>query len=89
MSICELESSTLLQLIISSSDITLFCLFSPDYAVMCKQEKCTGKKHIDDELKRVISLGGEGLMIREPASKYERRRSNTLLKIKTFYDAEV
>lgn len=27
-------------------------------------------------------------MIREPGSTYERRRSNTLLKIKTFYDAE-
>lgn len=61
---------------------------SPDYAIYCKQEKCIGKKHIDDELKRVISLGGEGLMIREPGSTYERRRSNTLLKIKTFYDAE-
>lgn len=56
---------------------------------MCKQEKCTGKKHIDDELKRIIALGGEGLMIRQPGSQYERRRSNTLLKIKTFYDAEV
>ena len=41
------------------------------------------------ELKRVEGLGGEGLMIRQPKSKYVNGRSSTLLKIKTFHDAEV
>ena len=31
-------------------------------------------------------MGGEGLMLRCPGSKYERRRSKNLLKVKTFYD---
>lgn len=38
---------------------------------------------------KVLARGGEGLMIREPQSQYENRRSYTLLKIKKFYDAEV
>jgi len=28
------------------------------------------------------------LMLRQPASRYERKRSGTLLKVKTFHDAE-
>ncbi len=31
---------------------------------------------------------GEGLMLREANSFYENRRSNSLLKVKTFYDDE-
>ena len=37
----------------------------------------------------MIALGAEGLMIRKPRSEYVRSRSDTLLKIKKFYDAEV
>ena len=51
--------------------------------------KCRGKEHMETELKRVESLGGEGLMIRKPGSSYEECRSHNLLKIKTFHDAEV
>jgi DNA ligase-1 len=40
------------------------------------------------ELARVEALGGEGLMLREPGSKYQIGRSTTLLKVKTFHDAE-
>jgi DNA ligase-1 len=40
------------------------------------------------ELTRVESLGGEGLMLRRPGSRYEAGRSSTLLKVKTFRDAE-
>ena len=42
-----------------------------------------------EELKRIEAMGGEGVMLREPGSKYERRRSKTLLKLKSFHDAEV
>ncbi len=34
------------------------------------------------------ALGGEGLMLRQPGSKYEHGRSATLLKVKTFHDAD-
>ena len=40
------------------------------------------------ELARIESLGGEGLMLRQPGSRYEAGRSSTILKVKTFRDAE-
>ncbi|KAF8901777.1 DNA ligase/mRNA capping enzyme [Mucidula mucida] len=46
------------------------------------------REHVLEELKKVETLGGEGLMLRKPGSRYEGRRSATLLKVKTFYDAE-
>lgn len=49
---------------------------------------CTNLAHLREELARVESLGGEGLMLRQPASRYEVGRSTTLLKIKSFRDAE-
>lgn len=51
-------------------------------------ERCKGAAHLKEELARVESLGGEGLMLRQPESRYETCRSTTLLKVKTFHDAE-
>ncbi len=51
-------------------------------------EPCRGVDHLREELARVEALGGEGLMLRKPGSKYEVGRSTTLLKVKTFHDAE-
>ena len=39
-------------------------------------------------LKEVEGEGGEGLMLRRPGSLYEGKRSGTLLKVKSFFDAE-
>ena len=50
--------------------------------------RCEGLKHLKKELARIESLGGEGLMLREPGSVYAVGRSSTLLKVKTFHDAE-
>jgi DNA polymerase/3'-5' exonuclease PolX len=65
-------------------------LISPDSTTMrvVEQTKVINKQDVLDKLKIVIRLGGEGLMLREPKSKYINARSNTLLKVKTFYDAE-
>lgn len=52
------------------------------------QERCRDMEHLRTELDRVESLGGEGLMLREPGSQYEAGRSSTLLKVKRFHDAE-
>lgn len=49
---------------------------------------CEGLDHLRRELERIESLGGEGLMLRKPGSRYEAGRSTTLLKVKTFHDAE-
>eukprot|EP00050_Salpingoeca_kvevrii_P003929 m.237694 g.237694 ORF g.237694 m.237694 type:complete len:311 (-) comp10910_c0_seq1:225-1157(-) len=53
-----------------------------------EHSKCTGREHLADELDKVHKAGGEGLMLRQPRSKYFEGRSSTLLKVKTFYDAE-
>src|SRR5688572_21753225 len=51
-------------------------------------ERCQSLEALRAELARVEALGGEGLMLREPGSKYAVGRSTTLLKVKTFHDAE-
>ena len=51
-------------------------------------EPCRGVDHLRAELKRVEALGGEGLMLRRPGSAYEVGRSHSLLKVKSFFDAE-
>ena len=51
-------------------------------------ERCRDAEHLREELARVEALGGEGLMLRQPGSRYEIGRSTTLLKVKTFHDAE-
>ncbi len=60
----------------------------PQYASVLEQARCTGIDALKKELARVESLGGEGLMLRQPGSQYEAGRSSTLLKVKTFHDAE-
>jgi DNA ligase-1 len=52
------------------------------------QARCTSVAALQAELARVEALGGEGLMLRQPGSRYEAGRSSTLLKVKTFHDAE-
>jgi DNA ligase-1 len=51
-------------------------------------ERCKNLEALRTELTRIESLGGEGLMLRQPGSKYVTGRSITLLKVKTFRDAE-
>jgi len=58
------------------------------YATAHPHEICRDVAHLKVELARVEALGGEGLMLRKPGSKYEAGRSHTLLKVKTFHDAE-
>jgi DNA ligase-1 len=60
----------------------------PRFARPHEQARCRGLEHLRDELARVEALGGEGLMLRQPGSPYEAGRSATLLKVKTFHDAE-
>lgn len=59
-----------------------------EYALLLDHVRCRGVEHLKQELARVESLDGEGLMLRQPGSVYEVGRSTTLLKIKTFHDAE-
>jgi DNA ligase-1 len=58
------------------------------YVRILSQVPCVGFDQLRQELSRVESLGGEGLMLRQPGSNYEAGRSHTLLKVKRFHDAE-
>eukprot|EP00930_Biecheleria_cincta_P049778 TRINITY_DN34983_c0_g1_i1.p1 TRINITY_DN34983_c0_g1~~TRINITY_DN34983_c0_g1_i1.p1 ORF type:complete len:692 (-),score=162.13 TRINITY_DN34983_c0_g1_i1:290-2365(-) len=51
-------------------------------------ERCANRDHLSKSLAEVETCGGEGLMLRCPGSKYEHRRSKSLLKVKTFHDEE-
>lgn len=66
-------------------------LISPEesgFVRVLPQFDCRGRDHLLAELERINALGGEGVMLREPGSRYEARRSGTLLKVKTFRDGE-
>ncbi|CAG8471879.1 16080_t:CDS:2 [Acaulospora colombiana] len=60
----------------------------PTYGRIVQQKLCRSSQDVWDELKRVESIGGEGLMIRKPRSEYVCSRSNVLLKVKSFFDGE-
>jgi DNA ligase-1 len=53
-----------------------------------EQTLFTGEIPLDKMLRDIELLKGEGLMLRQPKSKYETKRSHTLLKVKSFFDDE-
>ncbi|CAJ1375013.1 unnamed protein product [Effrenium voratum] len=64
------------------------CAGRSDVAKPVPMERCESRASLDTVLSQVEKRGGEGLMLRCPGSRYERKRSKTLLKVKTFYDEE-
>ena len=58
------------------------------YVKLVAQYPCKGRAHLIAERDRIVDLGGEGLMLRQPESAYDPRRSPTLLKVKPYDDAE-
>jgi len=68
--------------------IDLLASCKSPHATAHAQQICKDVACLREELARIESLGGEGLMLREPGSTYEAGRSTTLLKVKTFHDAE-
>lgn len=65
------------------------CLPSLDAPVrLLEQSRCQGHEHLRETLRSIEAMGGEGLMLRQPASLYEAGRSTTLYKVKSFHDAE-
>jgi DNA ligase-1 len=53
-----------------------------------EQIPVTDTSHLEKELARIEHLGGEGLVVRDPKALYEAGRSQHILKVKTFEDAE-
>ena len=58
------------------------------YLVLVKQQRPGNHQQLMDHLDTVIAAGGEGLMLRRSASFYKAGRSDDLLKVKRFDDAE-
>eukprot|EP01027_Heterolobosea_sp_BB2_P001292 GEZU01001979.1.p1 GENE.GEZU01001979.1~~GEZU01001979.1.p1 ORF type:complete len:260 (+),score=26.90 GEZU01001979.1:184-963(+) len=51
--------------------------------------RCEGREHLRTYLDQVVRGGGEGVMLREAGSIYQRGRSASLLKVKPRQDTEV
>ena len=66
----------------------LFRDLRPRHAKVLDQHQCRRMAQLRDALRRVESQGGEGLMLRQPESRYEIGRSHTLLKVKSFQEAD-
>ena len=58
------------------------------YLELHKHRKCLGQADLEEEMKKVTVVEGEGVMLRDPKSKYEYRRTETMLKVKEFHDDE-
>jgi len=55
---------------------------------MIKQTVCKSAEHLAVLMDEICGGKGEGVMLKDPKSDYERKRSFKLLKVKRFEDAE-
>ena len=53
-----------------------------------EQIECQGTDHLDDFLGKIESMGGEGIVIKDPSLPFEAGRSAHVLKVKNFSDME-
>lgn len=58
------------------------------FAFIIAQKEIKDREQLKTELERVEKLGGEGLIVRKPASLYATGRSSEILKVKSFFDME-
>ena len=62
--------------------------YESDIIKLIPQILIKNKKHLHKYLKNIESLGGEGIVLRDPNSLYISKRTNKVLKVKSFKDAE-
>ena len=55
---------------------------------MATQTKVKSLIHLDQLYQNILQKGGEGVMVKDPSSSYENKRSNYMLKYKPTFDAE-
>ena len=58
------------------------------YLQVIKQYSLTTAGVLDADLQAIIDLGGEGLMLHKKTALYQAGRSQDIVKLKPFYDAE-
>ena len=67
---------------------SLFDEIDSPYIGLVQQERVSDHQHLMQQLAQVIEAGGEGLMLHRADSIYQGRRSDDLLKVKPYLDAE-
>lgn len=65
-----------------------FCANPAPCARLIEQVVVEDSAHLSRQLDTVVSLGGEGLIVRDPDAIYTPGRSASILKVKRFQDAE-
>jgi len=60
----------------------------PAHCKVLPHSPCPNVTTLRAFLATIEGAGGEGVMLRQPGSRYVRSRSATLLKVKTFFDTE-
>ena len=70
--------------------IKIQCSKYPDKCplIMTKQIKVKNEVDVYKYFDKLVSKGGEGVMLRSPNSPYDPKRSSYLLKVKQLFDAE-
>jgi DNA ligase 1 len=58
------------------------------HAFIIDHQPVVSDEHLQEELKRIEALGGEGLMLRKPGSPYAAGRNSNVLKVKSHSDME-
>ncbi len=58
------------------------------YLHIIDQIPCKGEKQLQQYLNQRVSLGAEGLVVRNPVAPYQSERSSDALKVKNYSDAE-
>ena len=66
----------------------LIALSENPYLQIVKQFRVKNKIELQQQLDRIITLSGEGLMLHRADAFYHAGRNNDLLKVKPYYDAE-
>lgn len=62
--------------------------YEQKYIKIIEQIKVKNKHHLEKFLHHIESLGGEGVVVRDPATSYIAKRTSKALKVKTFFDTE-
>jgi DNA ligase-1 len=66
----------------------LFASLDSPYIAMVQQYKLPDRESLFEHLRHVVQQGGEGLMLHRGAAEYTASRSDDLLKLKQYQDAE-
>ena len=65
-----------------------FAEHSNVYVHLIEQYPCRNKAELEKFLREIVSKRGEGVIIKDPKASYRRGRCDSILKVKTYSDAE-